>query len=136
MALLGLALSQGWIGDGGGDDESVNSGDDVVRISVEPPTLEFTKIPGQEAVKTVTVTNEGTGPITLATDIRGDDAGSFTPNDEDCTRSEIPPNRSCEVSVTFDAGAGRDQARLVVSVADTDEAQEVELVGTSSNLLG
>jgi hypothetical protein len=138
VALLGLALSQGWIGDGGGEaaNDSANGGE-VVRISVEPEPLEFTKVPGQEAVKTVTVTNEGTGPIMVTTEITGENEGSFSSDDKDCTRSEIAPEGTCTVAVTFDASASvrSYQASLVVSAEGDDDVQEVELSGRSGDLL-
>ena len=71
VALLGLGLSQGWIGGGGGGDGSVDTGGEVVRISVEPETLEFRGIPlpgaDEEAVEVV---NDGTAPVTTQTSSR------------------------------------------------------------------
>ena len=130
VALLGLALSQGWIGDGGDEDSSVDAGGEVVRISVEPEKLEFRGIPlpgsGEKAVE---VLNDGTAPVTLTTEITGDDAGRFSSDGSDCTTSPLPPGRTCEVTVALDE-SGAASATLVVSANDGDLAQEVELEGS------
>jgi hypothetical protein len=137
VALLGLALSQGWIGDGGsGTADDSDAGAGVVRISVDPDPLELTELPSQEAMETVTVTNDGTEPVTVTTEITGNDEASFEADDGDCTRSAIPPGGRCDVDVTLEAGPGTYQATLVVSVNDDEQVQKVELRGRSGNILG
>lgn len=130
VALVGLALSQGWIGDGGGENSSVDAGGDVVSISVEPDKLEFGTIslPGS-GEKAVEVLNDGTAPVTLATEITGDDAEKFSSDGSDCTTSPLPPGRTCEVTVSLDESGGA-SATLVVSANDGELAQEVELEGS------
>lgn len=129
VALLGLALSQGWIGDGGGEDSSVDAGGEVVRISVEPEKLEFGGIPltgaGEKAVEVV---NDGTAPVTLEIEITGDVAGQFTTDGTDCTTSPLPPGRTCEVTVSRDE-SGAASATLVISANGGELAREVELEG-------
>ena len=120
VALLGLALSQGWIGDGGGE---------AVRISVEPEKLEFRGIPlPGSGEKVVEVLNDGNAPVTLATEITGDDADQFSSDGSDCTTSLLPPGRTCEVTVSLDE-SGEASATLVISANDGELAQEVELEG-------
>ena len=129
VALLGLALSQGWIGNGGGDDSSVDAGGEVVRISVEPETLEFRGIPlPGEDEKAVEVVNDGTAPVTLEIEITGDDAGQFTSDGTDCTTSPLPPGRTCQVTVSLDE-SGAASATLVISANGGELAREVELEG-------
>jgi hypothetical protein len=130
VGLLGLALSQGWIGNGTPEEAGSGNGEDVVRISVEPQALEFSELPVQ-ASKTVTVTNDGTGPIALTSEIDGEDMGEFSVDDGDCG-GELPPGRSCSVTVTFDAGTGRYGATLVVSAEDGAQSEEVSLTGTAA----
>ncbi len=133
VALLGLALNQGWIGDGSAQEDAPSGGEEVVRISVEPESLELSEVPTQSA-KSVTVTNEGTGPVTLSTEIEEDDADEDDPPsfsaDDDCG-GELPPGRSCKVTVRLSAGTGRYSATLVVS-ADGEQSQEVSLTGTAA----
>lgn len=129
VALLGLALSQGWIGNGGGDDSSVDAGGEVVRISVEPEKLEFggLGLPGADE-KAVEVLNDGTAPVTLETEITGEDEGKFSSDGTDCTTSPLPPGRTCEVTVSLD-GSGAASATLVISANGGELAREVELEG-------
>lgn len=130
VALLGLALSQGWIGDGGGGDGSVDAGGEVVRISVEPETLEFGRLglPGAGDEKAVEVVNDGTATVTLETEITGDDASQFTSDGTDCTTSPLPPGRTCQVTVSLDE-SGAASATLVISANGGELAREVELEG-------
>ncbi|HVL03495.1 MAG TPA: choice-of-anchor D domain-containing protein [Acidimicrobiales bacterium] len=129
VALLGLGLSQGWIGDGGGGDGSVDAGGEVVRISVEPETVSLRRLPLQDPPKaTVEVVNDGTAPVTLEAEITGDDAGQFTSDGTDCTTSPLPPGRTCEVTVTFQE-SGEASATLVISANGGELAREVELEG-------
>ena len=130
FGLVGLAVSQGWVGDG------PDGRGTVVRISVAPDTLALNALVGED-VGVVTVTNEGTQPVSVTAVIGGEDETSFEADDGDCTRSQIAPERSCDLEVTFDAPAGRYQATLVVSAGDDGEgAEEVALRGTSGDILG
>lgn len=79
----------------------------------------------------VEVLNDGAGPISLATEIVGENAADFDVDDTDCTSSPLPAGRTCEVDVLFDAGSGQYSATLVISANDGDQAQEVDLAGTS-----
>ncbi len=128
VALLGLALNQGWIGDGPEEDSDGGGQAEVVNISVEPESLELSEVPTQSA-KSVTVTNEGTGPVTLSTEIDGRDRGAFS-DDDDCG-GELPPEQSCKVTVRLSAGTGRYSATLVVS-ADGEQSGRVSLEGTAA----
>lgn len=137
VGLLGLALSQGWLGDGRTEAQGGGSADEtneVVVISVEPERLELTKAPVGEATETVVVTNEGNESITVSTEVTGADASAF--NADACNNGEIAPGRTCEVEVTFDAGVGSYGAVLVVSANDGEDAQEVRLEGRSGDILG
>ncbi len=133
VALLGLALSQGWIGD---EEASTDGGAEVVRISVEPDVLELTRAPSQDGAGIVTVTNNGTEPVTVAAEISGGDEASFEADDGDCTRSAIPPGGTCDVEVILDADVGTYQAMLVVSANDDEQVQEVELSGRALGIPG
>ncbi len=135
VGLLGLALNQGWLGDGAAQEQDGgDGGTEVVRIEVDPERLEFDN-PVGGATKSVAVSNEGTEPVTVATSRDGDGADAFTVDDGDCTRSQIPSGASCEVEVRFSADVGRFQAKLVVSANDGEQVQEVALSGTSVNPL-
>jgi hypothetical protein len=125
FGLAGLSVSQGWIGDGG-------TGTEVVRISVEPASLELRKLPLQGADEaTVEILNDGAEPVALAAEVAGDDANEFRVDDADCVSSPLPAGRSCEVIVSFDAGSGDYEAILVISANGGDQVQEVDLEGTS-----
>lgn len=134
VGLLGLAFSQGWIGDRTAEESGSGGGEDVVRISVEPETLGLNQVqPGNS----VAVTNEGTGPITVSTEIEGQDAGRFSADDSDCG-GELLPGRSCSMMVSLDAELGdvSYRATLVVSANDGEQSEEVALEGRSTGLLG
>lgn len=133
-ALLGLAVSQGWIGDGPTEEAPGGGEGEVVRISVEPEELSLAE-PGRTA-GTVTVTNEGNQPVSVNTELTGDDAAAFSVAAGDCTRSEIAEGRTCTLEVTLDATTGRHQARLVVAAGGGEDNGEVALTGTSAGLLG
>ncbi len=128
VALLGLALNQGWIGDGPAQDDAPPGGEEVVRISVEPESLKLSEVPTQSA-KSVTVTNDGTGPVSLSTEIDGRDPEEFSA-DDDCG-GELPPRQSCKVTVRLSAGPGLHSATLVVS-ADGEQSGRVSLEGTAA----
>ena len=129
VALLGLALSQGWIGNGGGDDASVDAVGEVVRISVELEKLEFGGLPLRGAgEKAVEVLNDGTAPVTLEIEITGDDASKFSSDGAECSTSPLPPGRTCEVTVSLEE-SGASSARLVISANGGELAREVELEG-------
>ncbi len=132
VGLLGFAFSQGWIGEGTAEDSGSGTGDEVVRIDVDLPALSFTKAPTQEAVESVAIANEGTGPITVSAAVEGEDAEAFTADDSDCG-GELPPGRSCSVAVRFDAGPGVSTygATLVVEANAGEQSEEVELTGRS-----
>ncbi|MBW3611656.1 MAG: DUF1573 domain-containing protein [Actinobacteria bacterium] len=136
VGLLGLAFNQGWLGDGPTGGEGASAGAEVVRISVDPKSLSFEKGPAGADTETVTVTNDGTEPVTISTTVTGEDEDTFEAQDGDCTRSQIPSGASCSVEVVFDAGAGRYEAMLVVSANDDEQRQQVELTATSAGLLG
>jgi hypothetical protein len=125
FGLVGLSVSQGWIGDGG-------TGTEVVRINVDPPSLELRKLPLQDAPEeTLEVLNKGAEPITVATEVIGRNPGEFRVDDADCTASPLPAGRTCEVIVSFDAGSGQFEATLVISANGGDQAKEVDLQGNS-----
>ncbi len=136
VGLLGLALSQGWIGDGTAEEEGDGGGGDteVVRISADPERIDFRNPVGGETTS-VAVTNQGTQPVTVSTGREGDGAEAFTIDDGDCTRSQIPSGGECKVEVMFDAGPGQHEATLVISANDDEQVQEVPLSGTSVNPL-
>lgn len=130
VTLLGLAVNQGWIGDGGGADGGAGSAG-VPRITVEPERLTFRKVSLQAVVETVTVLNDGTEPVSLESEITGDDAGTFSAEDAECAKAPLPPGRSCPVEVTFDAGTGQYSATLVITADGGDGAEEVPLEATA-----
>lgn len=134
VALLGLALSQGWIDDG---DTGSGGGVDprVARLDVVPRTLEFLQGPVGTAMKTVTVTNAGNQSVMVDTEVTGEGEASFEANDGDCTRTEIPSGGTCKVEITFDGAFGPEQATLVISAGEGDGVREVGLQGRAADLL-
>lgn len=140
VGLLGLALSQGWLGDGpaeesGGGQVAEETGAPVVRISVDPGELRFTKVPGVDAAKSVTVTNDGNVSVAVTATTSGEDEASFTADARDCTRSEIPPDEDCTIEVLFEGGPSPSyRARLVVSANGNQDVQYVELTAASADL--
>lgn len=122
VGLLTLAYNLGWVGDGPAGDEPTGAATPTFRV--EPKKLEL--VPVVQASKSVSVTNEGTEPITVSTEITGADQDAFADDDSACA-GELTPGRSCQVEVTLEAGPGRHQATLVVSVDDRARSAEVEL---------
>ncbi len=137
VALLGLALSQGWIG----DEEASTDGDadssvEEVGINVDPGALSLTKAPTQDGTGAVTVTNDGTKPVTVTAEISGGDEASFEADDSDCTRNAIPPGGKCEVEVVLNADVGTYRSVLVVSANGNEQVERVELSGRALDPLG
>ncbi len=136
VALVSLAVSQGWIGEGGGDGADPAGGDAPIRLEVEPSAIEFQPVPTARE-QTVRVINDGTGPFQVdEPEITGPDADQFEVDGSDCTRGSLPAGQSCEVVVVFDAPStpGRSSARLLVSA--NDQAQSVEVPIEATAVLG
>lgn len=134
VALVSLAVSQGWIGEDGGDGADPAGGDDApIRLEVEPSAIEFQPVPTARE-QTVTVTNDGTGPIQVdEPEITGADADRFEVDGGDCTSDSLPAGRSCEVVVAFDPPStpGSSSAMLVVSANDGARSVEVPIEATA-----
>lgn len=136
VGLLGLALSQGWIGDGTAEENLAGDGGvtEVVRISVKPEDVSLTQ-PGRAAV-TVTVTNGGNQPVSVTTEVTGEGRDSFKIDNSECAGGPIAPGRTCPINVELDAGVGQHDARLVVSAEGGKDNAEVALSGTSVRIIG
>ena len=136
VALISLAVSQGWIGEGGGDGAEPAAGDAPIRLEVKPSAIEFQPVPTARE-QTVRVTNDGTGPLQVDEPrITGPERDQFEVDGGDCTRESLPAGQSCEVVVTFDPPStpGRSSATLVVSA--NDEARSVEVPIEATAVLG
>ena len=134
VGLLGLAANQGWLGEGKAEEgQGEGSGSEVVRISVEPDEVSLTKVPLRDAKETLTVSNDGTEPVTVSTSLEGEDAETFKVDDGDCTRSAIPSGGRCDMSVIFDAGPRPSpyRASLEVAANGDEQVQQVVLEGIS-----
>ncbi|MDP9005634.1 MAG: hypothetical protein M3N15_01795 [Actinomycetota bacterium] len=145
VTLVTLAVSQGWVGDGSGEDATAGSTTgpaagtrggagggatgSALELGVEPTTLRFRPALLTAATETVTVRNEGDVPFTVdAPQLSGDDPESFDVDDGGCAGRSLASGRSCELSVTFDPnGVDRATAKLVVSVNGEEDNEEVTL---------
>lgn len=129
VALLGLGLSQGWIGDEDPDEGDNGSGDDDTPVlSVDPPSITFRPAILGAVSQTVTIRNQSSTAVTLSSArLDGEHPDRFEVNDRECS-GELAGGRSCEVTVIFDpAGVGESSATLVVGVEDGDRFEEVTL---------
>lgn len=150
MAVVGLALNQGWIGGGnsksgaaGGATTTLAPGDTTTSLSslpgtgssspsdgaptftVNPTSLTFAPLGPRDLA--VTVKNTGlVSMFVLAPTIGGVDKARFTATDLDCTGS-VDPGRSCDIKVTFLAASGNFSAALVVQVVGARQAFEVPI---------
>jgi hypothetical protein len=150
VAVLGLALNQGWIGGGhsksgapGGTTTTTAPGDTTTSLfslpatgssspsdavptfTVNPTSLTFAPLGPRD----LTVTLKNTGLVSmfvLAPTLGGVDKGRFTATDLDCTGS-VDPGRSCDIKVTFLPASGNFSAALVIQVVGAPQAFEVPI---------
>ncbi|HEX4107403.1 MAG TPA: choice-of-anchor D domain-containing protein [Solirubrobacteraceae bacterium] len=88
------------------------------------------------AAQSVTLTNSGTGPLTIsAVRLAGVTPGSFAITSDGCTDQTLPAGGGCTVSVTFTpAAAGVVGAALQFGDSAGDSPQSVTLTGDGSGL--
>jgi hypothetical protein len=102
-------------------------------IKVSPTSLNFgdQKVGTKSTPKVVTVTNEGSTPITFASIyMSGTNKKDFTQSDT-CVRHPLQPAASCTVSVTFDpSGFVDESAQLNFSLQNAVNPLPVALSGT------
>lgn len=118
----------------GGNASTATTG--LGSFSLSPKPLTFG--PTDPTVKTITVTNMGTAPITLKPPtVTGDNADQFSAAFDSCTSAPIIPGLSCTLKVTFKPGGplGSYKATLQVAPA-TGAVRGDEVPLTASTLLG
>jgi hypothetical protein len=152
VAVVGLALNQGWIGGGSGHAKSgaaatattlpgdtttsvstlpgtgssSASSDSVPSFAVNPSTVVFPPIGSRDLL--VSVKNTGlVSMFVLTPTISGPDKARFVATDVDCTTGSVDPGRSCNVKVTFLAATGNFNASVVVNVVGALQAVEVPI---------
>jgi len=105
----------------------------IARISTTSLDFEGTRVDRSSPVESVTVTNEGTGPLIIrGVVITGVNMSDFRTGD-DCDRDGIAPGRTCTIGITFTpSDAGERSARLMVAHNATSSPQAVELVGVGT----
>jgi hypothetical protein len=145
VGLLGLALSQGWIGGGdgngatgsnattttaaGGTTQTTSAGTGTTRpasgtprFRVDPTTIDFGTTTGTD--RPLTVRNEGSTPLTVQSPrLSGTNPDQFEVSTGTCT-IEVRAGDSCQLQVRFTPNRGGPQSAIVeVRVAGADEAQ-------------
>ena len=109
------------------------SGREVPRIAVDPESLDFGAVPiGNEASRSVSVTNEGGAGLTIGQlGIGGTDIGVFAVQNDDCSGQTIAPGGSCLVSVAFspDSRGAKGATLVIPSDAVNNTSLEVPLSG-------
>ncbi len=128
VALLGLALNQGWIGDGPAQEDAPSGGQEVVSISVEPTSIDLNQ--ATQRAGSIDVKNDGTEPVELTVGLQGTTPEAFSITENRCGGA-LPPGRSCRVTVSLDAGPGRHEALLVATVVGGGDSAEARLNGTA-----
>jgi hypothetical protein len=99
---------------------------------VQPSPMDFGVKPlGTSAVRSVRITNNGTGSLRInATAITGEGSGEFS-KDSGCVQQSLPPGQWCVVEVTFTPRAeGPHNAELAISDDASNGAQRVALTGS------
>ena len=119
---------------GGGNDATIDlSGTGTHRaLDASPPSIGFGQQSigaGPTAASAVTITNNGTGPVTLGTPaIAGADADQFKVQSTDCA-GVLQPNATCTVNVAFDPSTlGGKSAEL--DVPSNAPTVKTDLTGT------
>lgn len=148
VGLLTVSVQLGWIGGDDGDNGgspsattttvtgggsaggSATTSGGTGLLAVSPPRLTFAALGSKEA--TVTVRNDGNGPVTLRPPtLDGPDRAQFSAAYSGCPATPLEPGRSCPLRVTFSpTRGGRYQATLVVAPASgATKAVEVAIEG-------
>lgn len=99
-----------------------------LSIQVEPQVLNFSALAAAD--KTLTITNRGSGDVSVLTPIiEGTGAAQFQVDDTDCTRAPLAPRDKCELKVTFTPSglAGGSSATLDISLSGGDRPTTVAL---------
>jgi hypothetical protein len=104
-------------------------------IKTLPTSLSFPsqKVGTKSAPQAVTVTNEGSAPVTMgAISIGGADSADFSETNN-CSGQSIPPGGACKVNVTFaPTKTGTRSAALHLILQGTVSPQPVALSGTGT----
>jgi hypothetical protein len=102
-------------------------------VSLSAPGLSYGIQPlsTTSATQTETITNIGTGNLTISTvTIGGTNASEFAKSADTCTRATVIPNGTCAVSVTFTpSGTGSRTATLSFNDNAVNSPQTVSLSG-------
>jgi hypothetical protein len=95
------------------------------KFTVAPDEM---KLSTSEKRDTVTVSNTGTVPLRLVTEITGSGKDQFTLTKGTCG-TEVPRSGSCTMTVEFEGGLAA-KAELVVKASGGSSAQQVKLEGS------
>jgi uncharacterized repeat protein (TIGR01451 family) len=104
----------------------------LAKVKLSATTLAFgNQVLGvASAVKTLTVTNTGTGPLQIASAATAGDA-DFAITDDTCSGASVPVSGTCTVRATFTpAVAGARTGRIVLTDNAANSPQSVSLTGT------
>jgi hypothetical protein len=104
----------------------------VVMLSASSVTFGNQLLGTTSAAQTETVTNSGTGNLTIASvGLTGTNASDFGKSTDTCTGATVIPNGSCGVSVAFTPSAsGSRTATLSINDNAANSPQSVSLSGT------
>ena len=106
----------------------------LVSLSASGLSFGVQPLSTTSATQTETVTNTGTGNLTIsAVTISGTNASDFAKSADTCTGATVIPNGSCAVSVTFKpSAAGTRTASLTIADNALNSPQTVSLSGTGT----
>jgi DNA-binding beta-propeller fold protein YncE len=106
----------------------------AVSLSASQLSFGTVEVDQSSAPQTVTVTNTGTAPLTIAgTAITGPNAGDFSLSDDGCAGATVPAGGTCSASVSFrPAAAGTLSAQLAFTDNASGSPQTLTLHGTGA----
>jgi hypothetical protein len=105
-------------------------------VSLSVSGLTFTQLAGAtSAAQTLTLTNVGTGNLTISTAaIGGTNPTDFAKSADTCTGATVTPTSTCAVSVTFTPSTtGSFSASLIFTDSASGSPQTATLSGTGTN---
>ncbi|NMF84560.1 choice-of-anchor D domain-containing protein [Nodosilinea sp. P-1105] len=112
------------------------TGTTIPRLSISPSTLTFeSQVAGSQSdAQTLTVTNHGTGALTLdAVTLTADQAAAFRLDPQTCAEQTLEPQASCTIQVAFSPGRTSPsqtvQAQLQVQSNAPDAPHTIPLTG-------
>lgn len=104
-------------------------------LSFNTALLDFGQTPLNERVSAaVTLTNDGTAPLTISAFMLITPAGKPTQeygidNDEDCTAAELRPKDSCSLEIWFEPETVGDRPAKISVTSNVEQASELPLIG-------